>query len=193
MGKLSALGIETAFGDTDFFIKVKAAGGGDVLVSAANVRAALGITSRRAPFTKTADGSGGATISQQEANEIHFTGTPSGFGRLDLLLPMDYVSGTNATINLVLYSDSTNNQAINYYVGSHASGSSYSTWNIQNNITTGGTIGLTANTISTFALYTIGSSNLAAGNNITLAFKPSGAITGNIYVTQAYLAYTARI
>lgn len=191
--KLSALGQETTFTLSDLLVKVKNSGGGDVLVTLANFLNAAGVTTRRAAFTKTADGANGATIAQSEANEISFTGTPTGYGRLDMLVPMDYVAGTNATINLMLYSANTNNQAITYFVGSHTSGASFTSWNVQNNQTTAGTINLTANTVSTFAMYTINSANLTAGGLLTAAFRPNAAVTGTIWVQAAYLAYTAKL
>lgn len=147
---------------------------------------------RWATFNKASDNTGGVVVSQNEANEIAFTGTPSAFGRLDLLIPQDYVSGTTATVNLVIFSGNTNNQSINYNLSSRASSSTFASyWNIQNNITTGSTINLSTNLISTFPLYTIAAANLAAGSLIAIAFRPSSAITGTIFVTEAYLSYTA--
>jgi hypothetical protein len=194
MGKLSGLGQETSFALSDFLVKVKSGGVGDVLVSLANFLTAAGVTTRNAAMNKGADNIGGATYpSQLEANEIHLTGTVANYGRLDVLVPMDYVAGTTATIVIFGYSDSTNNQTVNYYVGAHAVGSSFSSWNVASNITTAATLGMTANAIVSFNIMTIPAANLVAGALVTVGFKPSAAVTGNIYITGAYLQYTAKL
>lgn len=153
---------------------------------------APGLT-RRVHMFLGADGTGGAIMSQTEANDLSFTGTPANYGRANCIVPMDWVSGTTATIKIVMYNASASNQAINYYVGARASGATYAAWNIQNNITTGATINLTANVISTFSMYTIAAASLAAGMPITIAFRPNAAITGFICVTHVYLEYTASV
>lgn len=153
--------------------------------------AAMADRTRRVHMFLAADGTGGTTLTQLEASDVTFTGTPSTYARLNCILPMDWTSGTTATVKLVFYSTSANNQALNYYLGAHASGSTFSSWNIQNNIVTGSTIGVVANTIATFSLYTIAAASLSAGVPITVAVKPNSAVTGNLILTHAYLEYTA--
>lgn len=190
MGKLSGLPIDTTpFASSDYAVKVKAGGAGDVRVPWSSVA----VLTRNVHMIKTNDNTGGVSTSQQEANEIAFTGTPSAYGRLNQLLPMDYVAGTNATLYLMLWSASANNETINYYIGSHFNGQTYSAWNVANSLTTTAGINLTANVISNFAMATIPAANLVAGCNIACAFKPASAITGTIYVKEAFLQYTAQL
>ena len=192
MGKLSALPTETTFGSTDFLVKVKAAGGGDVKVLTSDFVKAISVPSllRRAPMILGADNSGGASMSQLEANDISFTGTPTNYGRIGGQIPMDYLSGTTATINLLVYSASTNNQTVVYYIGSHGIGA-FTTWNIASSLTTTATLGLTATNMVKFTFPAISAGSLTAGNFISMAFRPSAAITGTIVVVAAYIEYTA--
>jgi hypothetical protein len=148
---------------------------------------------KRVTFNKGSDGAGGVSITQTEASEITFTGTPSEFGRLDVLMPMDYVAGTTATVHLIGYSASVNNQELLYYLSSHAVGSTFSSWNIQNSVVTSTGIGMnTANVIVDYPLFTIPAADLAAGSQITSAFRPNTAVTGTVLFTEAYLSYTGQ-
>ena len=92
------------------------------------------------------DNAGGAVDSAQVGSpEVAFSGTPTGYGRASGILPVNYAGGTIA-VKIYLWSTSTNNQNLTYYVGGHNSGSTTlsSTWNLQSNQTYSA-IGLTAN------------------------------------------------
>lgn len=150
---------------------------------------------RTAQFQIGADnGTTGAIYpTQQEANEVRFNGTPTGYARLNLMVPQDYVAGTTATISLGLYADNANAQLYNYYISSRplSGGGVFTSWNVQNNQLTASAS--TSTTPSILNVYTIPSASLAAGNNITVAVKPNSAVTGFIYLVAAYLTYTASI
>jgi hypothetical protein len=193
MGRLSALPTETTFTSTDFVTKIKAAGGGDVKVLLPDFVKAISVPSllRRAEMQRTADGANGATITQIEANEIQFTGTPTGYGRLNITVPMDYASGTAARIKLLVYSGNINNQAMIYYIGARKSGDAFTSWNVASNLTSAATLNLAANTMATFTYPDIASGNLSAGGFVGMATRPSAAITGNIWIVGAWLEYTA--
>jgi hypothetical protein len=148
---------------------------------------------RRAEMAKTSDATGGVSISQQEANEIAFTGTPANYGRLNVMVPMDYVANTNINVKLFMYGTGANNQGMNFYLGLHTPGQTLSSWNIQNNANTASGVNLTANVFSTFTLYTISGASITAGANVTIALRPNAAITGSIYISSAYLEYTASV
>lgn len=148
---------------------------------------------RTVMFDNSADGSGGAVYTANEGGpEVGFTGTPSGYMRGRLIVPNDYVSGTDATIKVVLRATNTATHSSVHYVGSRAAttGTAWSAWNLQSNVSTG-SLGFTADQMFTQSLYTISSANLAAGNFITLAYRISTAITGTIYGVAVYLEYTA--
>lgn len=194
MGRLSALPTETTFTSADFVTKIKGAGGGDVKVLLPDFIKAISVPSllRRAQMFMGADNAGGATYpSQQEANEIAFTGTPANYGRLNVLVPADYASGTAARIKLLAYDASAANMAVIYYIGARKSGDTFSSWNVASNLTTAATLGLSANVVGTFTFPDIPSGNLSAGGSVAMAFRPSAAITGTIYIVGAYLEYTA--
>lgn len=178
----------------DKLLGVQVAGPTDVLITLSALQALIAPQrTRRAQFLINADGTGGATNSTNEGSpEIMFTGTPTSYGRGSLLVPMDYVSGTTANLVLCLRSDSANNETINYYIGSRATnGAAYTTWNVASYYTTVAGVNLTANVTGEFTLATIPAANLTAGGFVAFAVKPQTAITGNIYLTAAYLSYTA--
>lgn len=148
---------------------------------------------RRAEFFIQADGIAGTTASNNEGPEVLFTGTPTGYGRARVLIPKDYVASTSAKIILMFRSDSANNQALTYFVGSRATnGASFTAWNIANSLTSGA-IGLTANVTSEFLLSTLASTSIASGNVINIAVRPASAVTGNLYLYAAVLEYTATV
>ena len=194
MGKISGYPQDTSLSINDFVVGVQKAGGASSKkVSILDLKAALGLplpnVLRRQYMNKTADG-GTAVIGNLESNEIKFTGN-SNYGRLDCRVPLDYVSGTNATIHLALVSDSTNNETLTRFVGSHTIASAESNWNLLSS-SAGSAMGLTANNVVDYTFYQILSTNLTVGGYITAALIPSTTITGNIYVLQAWLEYTAQ-
>lgn len=194
MTKISLLPADTAPTLTDYVPTVDVETGTTKKATINSIKTVIAPSQlRRVHMFLNADNTGGAVMTQLEANDLSFSGTPTNYGRLNCIVPMDYVAGTTATIKLVMYGASANNQTINYYVGAHTTGSTFTSWNLQNNQTTAAAIGLTANTIGTFSLYTIAAANLAAGAAISVAFRPSSAVTGTLVVTHAYLEYTASV
>lgn len=145
---------------------------------------------RYAQFRTQADGSGGAVQSQDEGPEVQFSGTPSAFARGVVKVPADWVSGTDILIKLQTRAVSTNSsKATAHFVGLHKDGDTFSAWNEQNNVA--GTQSWTAGVVKEITMYTIPAANIEAGDYIVFAWRPNAALTGNLFLCNAYISYTA--
>jgi hypothetical protein len=143
---------------------------------------------RRAGFNVQADNTGGAVISYNEAPEVAFTGTPSGFARAWVTVPKDYASG-DITVRILVRT--TNTQTLNwiYYIACRSDGDAYSAWNIASGSTV--SVALTLTTYHDKLIYTIPAASIAAGDYIGIAVRPNAAVTGTIYMMGAEIEYTA--
>lgn len=143
---------------------------------------------RRASFNIQADNTGGAVISFNEAPEVAFTGTPSGFARAWTTIPKDYASG-DVTIRVL--TRTSNTQTLNwiYYIADRSDGDAFSAWNIVSGSTV--SVTSTANTYQDKLIYTIAAASVAAGDYVGFAIRPNAAITGTIYMMGAEIEYTA--
>lgn len=146
---------------------------------------------RRIDMYIQADEGGGAIEAHSGGPEVQFSGTPTGYARGWCTLPSDYVPGTDATLHILSRSDSTNsNETVRKYVGTHTPGETWSsTWDEISASTY--TLSWATNEYKDDAVEVIASSNLTAGDLIIFAWRVDTAITGNIYVTGAYVEYTA--
>lgn len=145
---------------------------------------------RRVLISIHADGTGGAVAANSQADEIAFTGTPSGFARGHVRIPKDWVAGTNISVKLTLRAaTAATTQPTARYVGSWAVGENNSTfWNIDSNVNQN--ITLVANTIKEETI-TVLAAGIAADDLLVFAWRPNWAITGTVYLQSADLEYTA--
>lgn len=145
---------------------------------------------RYAAIRVKADGANGATESNDEGPEVQFTGTPTGFARGVVKVPADWVPGTDILIKLQTRAPSTNSsKGTAQFVGLHKDGDTFSAWNEQNNVS--GTQSWTAGVVKEITMYTIPNASIEAGDYIVFAWRPTAALTGNVYLCNAYIAYTA--
>jgi hypothetical protein len=147
------------------------------------------LRTRRVMMQMKADGSGGAVEDHTEANAIAFTGTPGGYARGKVIVPMDYADG-DANIKLILRASSTNNsKATHYFVHAQKLGDVNSTWNIAASQVGSVSVGTTwtSETIET----TIPEANLEPGSIVGFAWRPSVALTGTVFLLAAVLEYQA--
>lgn len=136
------------------------------------------------------DAGGGAAQNTSDGPAIAFTGTPAGFARVAMRIPDDYSSG-DVSINLYFRSTDTNsNESTNYYLGCHSVGDVYSSWNIASNITS-----QTASFSTTVSKLTLTNAvpdaSADAGDIISLAWRPSSALTGTLYLLAVTAGYTS--
>lgn len=145
---------------------------------------------RRSDIFLLSDGTGGASDSFNEGREIAFTGTPTGFGRGRGLIPNDYASG-NVSVKFIVRATSANNIQWIYYMASRSNSAAWSAWNIAGGLTQTFNIA-NANQMYEFTVATtISGANVGAGYQMALAMRPNVAVTGTIYLTNAWLEYTA--
>lgn len=147
---------------------------------------------RTVMFYTRADGTGGAVDSDSEGPVTVFTGTPSSYMRGRVIVPNDYVTGTDATLRFVFRGTNNHTVSFKHYIGARSTspGTSFTgSWNVANAVVTAGQ-SVVANQIRNFDV-TIPSANLASGNYVVFAWHPDTAITGTIYEVATYLVYTA--
>lgn len=145
------------------------------------------ITKRHQLLIK-ADGIGGAVDGVQLGSpEVNFTGTPINYGRASGIIPLDYAGG-EVVVKVYLWSTNTNNQTLTYYLAGLGEADTPG-WNIRSNQTTAA-VGLTANIVKLFTVYTIPANTVLAGDYIALAIRPSSAVTGTFVLSSALIEYT---
>lgn len=137
-----------------------------------------------------ADSGGGAALDFSDGPAIAFTGTPVGFGRGNTRVPDDYSSG-DVTLKLYLRSTATNtSESTAYYIHTQGVGGVYSAWNIANNITT--QTATFSSTISSLTLNTtIADANIDAGDIVQLAWRPTSALSGTVYLLAICMVYSS--
>lgn len=137
-----------------------------------------------------ADAGGGAVLNYSVGPAIAFTGTPGAFARITGRVPDDYAGG-NVTINLYFRATDTNTgETTNYYLGCSGVGDVYSSWNIASNITSQSVSFST--TVSKLTLNTtIPDASIDAGDIIQIAWRPSSALTGTVYLIGATMSYSS--
>ena len=146
------------------------------------------ITKRHQLLIK-ADNTGGAIDSNYLGSpEIKFSGTPTNYGRASGVVPLDYAGGA-IKLMVHLWGTSISSNSLNYYVANYGVGDTVATWNIQNNQTYS-PINFSANKLKETNFYTISDGVVTAGDYIGFAIRFTSAITGDIYMTGAWLEYT---
>lgn len=131
----------------------------------------------------------GITVGTDQGVRIVFSGTPGEFARASTILPMDYVSGTDVTFKFFMQVDTTQSIAYNYYLASARNGSTSGQWNVANNQTLASS-SHTQNQVIEKSI-TMAAANFQAGDQVSVAIKPNGALTGNAYLNLAFIEYTA--
>jgi hypothetical protein len=109
---------------------------------------------------------------------------------MNTLVPEDY-SGGDITIKLYFRSTTTNSsEATAYYIHCQGVGGVYSAWNIANNITT--QTASFSTTLSELTLNTtIADANVDAGDIIQLAWRPTSALSGTVYLIAGMIVYNS--
>lgn len=145
---------------------------------------------RKISLSFFADEFGGAVRSNNWADEVAFTGTPSGYARAHTRIPSDWVSGTDLYFILRLRAATTATaQASVRYVGAYADGENSSgLWNIESAVSSNITI--TSN-LQTAVSITVASAGVSADDQLALAWRPNWAITGTVYLADVSLQYTS--
>ena len=138
-----------------------------------------------------ADNTGGATPSiTLGQSAVAFTGTPTGFARMNTIVPQDYVAGTDVVLRIRTYASNTATHTARRYVNADAVGDSLSTpWDVDSNVQTTG-LSYTANTLKEIDV-TIAAAHITAGCLISMAWRIETAITGTVWVEGIGLRYTA--
>lgn len=145
---------------------------------------------RTAPIRIQADNTGGAVTSNNEGPEVQFSGTPTGYARGVARVPEDWVPGTDILIKLTTRASATNSgEGTTHFVGIHKHGDTFASWNEQSSIA--GNQSWTIDVINEFTMYTIPAANIEAGDYITFAWRVNTALSGNVYLVNAFLEYTA--
>lgn len=182
---------------TDTFTITRAQKSSSAQSIATGWRISAGVYASDLPINKTktifsrvkADNTGGANDTTNLGAATAYTGTPTGYGRGQFIVPTDFVSGTSMTLIIAMRSDSTNSsETFRYYIDLHGDGDSHTSWNIASAQTQ--TESFTANA---WHYVTCGTSitGAAAGDIVSFAVTIQTALTGIVYAEAAYLSYTS--
>lgn len=153
---------------------------------------------RRIMFGSGIDAAGGGTtIVSEFGNGVKFGGgvAPGAFFRGGLIVPSDYVAGTNAALKIWVYSvaGGPGTLGVTHYIGSHVTGDNLSTeWNVVSNVNTATQV-MVINIFYEFTLSAIPAANLAIGAKIGIAAKLSGTPAADTFFSHAVMEYTADV
>lgn len=141
------------------------------------------------PFWFKADGSGGAVEDISEGPAVAFTGTPTGYARGRLVVPMDYAGG-DITIKVYARASATNtDETVTSYCGIHSPGDVHSSWNIFSGNAQTESFSTSYSTITIDQV--IPEASITAGDVILAAIRVSTALTGTVYFVAMFIEYTA--
>lgn len=138
-----------------------------------------------------AEGGGGATSSANGGMpEVAFAGTPTGYARCKIVIPQDYVSGTDVVLRIKIHATNTATHTARRYVRCYAAGdANCENWNIDSNVQTTG-LAFTTMVLKDIDV-TVAAANCAAGKLLEMAWRIESAITGTVYLQSVSLRYTA--
>lgn len=138
-----------------------------------------------------AEGSGGAASTANGGMpEVGFSGTPTGYARGKIIIPEDYVAGTDVTIRIRIHATNTATHTARRYIRCYSVGDGSSeNWNVDSNVQTTG-LAFTSMVAKDIDI-TVAAANIAAGDLLEIAWRIESAITGTVYLQALSLRYTA--